>query len=42
MASSGLLRRSPETKSHLDASVVGRHKEYYMGKVVASLEFERW
>jgi hypothetical protein len=28
----GLLFGSPRTKSHLDASAVERHKEYYMGE----------
>jgi hypothetical protein len=29
---SGLLLRGPKIKSHLDAGVVERHREYYMGE----------
>jgi hypothetical protein len=29
---SGLLLRSPRTKSHSDVGAVGRHREYYMGE----------
>ncbi len=32
MAISGPLLGSPGTKSHLDVSAVGRHREYYMGE----------
>jgi len=32
VAISGLLLRSPKTKSHSDVGAVGRHKEYYMGE----------
>ncbi len=42
MAVSGLLLESPGTKSHLDVDATGKHREYYMGEVVASLEFGPW
>jgi hypothetical protein len=29
---SGLLLGSPETKSHSNVGVAGRHREYYMGE----------
>jgi hypothetical protein len=29
---SGLLLRSPRTKSHSDVGLVGKHREYYMGE----------
>ncbi len=32
MAVSKLLLGSPGTKSHLDVSAVGKHREYYMGE----------
>ncbi len=32
MAVPGLLLGSLKTKSHLDVGVVGKHREYYMGK----------
>jgi len=38
----GLLLGNPETKSHSDVGAVERHREYYMGKVVASPESGLW
>jgi len=39
---SGLQLGSPGKKSHSDVASAVRHKEYYMGKVVASPEFGPW
>jgi hypothetical protein len=39
---SGLLLGSLGTKSYLDIGAAKRRKEYYMGKVVVSLESRPW
>jgi len=38
----GLLFGTLGTKSHSNVGPAWRHREYYMGKVVASLEFGLW
>jgi len=37
-----LLLGSPRTKSHSDVGAMGKHREYYMGEVVASPKSEPW